>query len=213
MATRMGGWGWRRAARAVVWVGIGLFSLHGCAATPRKFVSLGTPVAGRPRLALLPLENLSGRPEAGDLLTRMLFVELVRSGGCELVESGNVDTALDALHVRATGSLSSEQLRGLGDKLGVRFVLTGSVLESGTVRTPEGEVPSVGVALKLLEVRSARVAWAGMRFRSGEDKETVFGWGRQRDAERLAAELVAEVLADFRIVEPDTVIAREGKTP
>jgi hypothetical protein len=35
-------------------------------------------------------------------------------------------------------------------------------------------------------------------FRSGEDRETVFGWGRVNSTERLVEELATELLRDFR---------------
>ncbi|MEK7329659.1 MAG: hypothetical protein AAB113_02545 [Candidatus Eisenbacteria bacterium] len=187
--------GWTR------WVagGVGLaLLLAGCAAT-RPAPPVAAPGAPLPRVALLPLEDLSGRVDAGDIFTRILFVELVRTGACEVVESGIVEAAAETLHIRSTGSLARDDLHALGERLGVRYVMLGSLLESAAVKTAEGEVPSVGVTLKLLDAASARVVWAAVRFRSGEDRETVFGWGRRRDRAKLAAELAAEILKDFRI--------------
>jgi hypothetical protein len=66
------------------------------------------------------------------------------------------------------------------------------------VQTGEGPVPSVGASLRLVQAASGRVWWAGVHFRSGEDKESVFGWGRVRSPERLVSELAAEMLRDFR---------------
>ena len=65
-------------------------------------------------------------------------------------------------------------------------------------------MPSVGLTLRMVEAKSARIVWAGMRFRSGDDNETVFGWGRIRSAERLAEEAVAELLKEFHEVGRET---------
>jgi TolB-like protein len=153
----------------------------------------------RPRLALVPLENLTGRGDAGEGFSRILFVELVRKGTFEVVDLGDVETAMDSLRIRPTASLSGPQRQALGDRLSVAYVMVGSLLESGSVRTPDGDVPSASVALKLLEVGSGRVAWARMAVRSGDDHESVFGWGRQLSPQKLAAALAVEALADLRV--------------
>jgi TolB-like protein len=163
-------------------------------------------------VALLPLENLTGKSDAADALTRMLFVELVRSGKCEMVESGIVDTALVALRIRETASLTAAQMKTLGETLNVTYLIMGTALESGAAHTPDGDVPSVGVALKLLDVRDARVLWADMRFRTGDDKESVFGWGREANGQRLAASMVGELLKGFHIPQASPPKAETGGT-
>lgn len=190
--------------------GLGLALLvAGCAAT-RPAVVPPRPPGPLPRVALLPLEDLSGRADAGTVFGRILFVELVRTGACEVIESGLVEAAAESLRIRNAGSLAHEDVRALGDRLDARFLLLGSLLESGTVRTQAGDVPSVGIALKLLDAGTARVLWAAARFRTGEDRETVFGWGRQHDRQQLAADLAADVLKDFRIPAADSAATIPG---
>lgn len=193
-----GGWGAGRGA------GLGLrlaacacFILAGCASTPLRMKVHGAPLQGHPRVALLPLENLSVRPEAGLLVTRVVFAQLVRTGTCDVVESGEVDAALQDLRIINSGSLSNDQLQGIAGKLKVDLVLLGSLLEYGTTHATGGDIPSVGVALKLLDSRTGKVVWAAMDVRSGDDQETVFGWGRRREIEQLTAELTASLLEDF----------------
>jgi TolB-like protein len=155
-------------------------------------------LSAHPRVAVLPLENLTGQAEASERLTQTFFTQLAATGCCELVEPGQVESALDSLGVRSTGGLAGEPLRALAGRLGASHVLLGSVIESGRLRTPEGDVPSVGVALRLLDASSGRVLWAASRVRTGDDRESLFGWGRERDPERLSASLAAEMLRGFR---------------
>jgi len=115
-----------------------------------------------------------------------------------MVDPAEVDAAMDSLRIRATGSMTIGQLRVMADTLHVAYILLGSVLESGTVETPDGPVPSVGATLRVVEAATGRVWWAGVHFRSGEDRETVFGWGRVRSPERLTVELAQDMLQDFR---------------
>lgn len=171
----------------------------GCAAgTQTRAPASLPPVADRPRVALMPLENLSGQADAGEIFSRILFVELVGTECCDVVETGQVEAALDSMGLRTTGALTRADLDELRTRLGVRYTLLGSVLESGTARTPEGDVPSVSITLKLLETETGRVVWATGGFRTGDDREKAFGLGRERNRERLTASLAAELLAPFR---------------
>jgi hypothetical protein len=160
---------------------------------------------------VLPLEDLSGQVGSAEKLTRIVFTELVSRGGWEVTDPGQVDGAIVAARIRSTGSLSREQVRIVSDTLGVRWLLTGAALEFGHVRTPDGEVPSVGLSLRLIDGRSGKVMWADQRFHSGDDHETVFGMGRQSDPQALAQVTVAELLAGLRAPTPDSTTATGGR--
>ena len=171
------------------------------------------PAAGpRQRVAVLPIEDLSGQSGAADRMTRVLFTVLVQTGAYDVVEPGTVDMALSDARVRSTGMLSREQVQMLSTALETRWLLTGSALEFGHVRTPDGEVPSVGIALRLIDGHSGRVCWADQRYRNGDDRETVFGWGHENDADRLAQHTMTELLQGMRIpAGGDSTTTREAK--
>lgn len=192
-----------------------LFALLVTAGTPAVRRSTGGTVPpGRPRAALMPFENLAGREEQSHLFTRIFFAQLVASGALEMVEPAQVEAAMDSLGVRASGSMTMGEVRAMADTLHAPYLLLGSVLESGTVQGASGPVPSVGATLRLVEAASGRVPWAGVHFRSGEDKETVFGWGRVRSSERLILELASDMLRDFRDAGArERPAARTEKTP
>jgi hypothetical protein len=115
-----------------------------------------------------------------------------------MVEPGRVDEMMDSLSIRSGGSLTPAQIQALADSLRAPYVLMGSVLESGKLSTGSGDVPAVGATLRLVEAATGRVVWAGVHFRTGEDRETVFGWGRQLSLERLVSDLATDMLRDFR---------------
>jgi hypothetical protein len=105
---------------------------------------------------------------------------------------------MDSLGVRSAASMTPAQVKAMADTIGVSYLLFGSVLESGTIQNDNVAIPSAGATLRLVEAASGRVLWAGVHFRSGEDKETVFGWGRVMSMERLVSELASDMLRDFR---------------
>jgi TolB-like protein len=194
---------------AGVCVALACAALPGCGGGARQMAWRGSPLSGHPRVALLPLDDLSGRAEAGAALTQILFVQLVRTGTCDVVESGSVGSALDSLRILKTTELTSDQVQALGRQLGADMLLTGTVLESSVEKTPDGDVPSVGVALKLIDARTAKVAWAALDTRSGDDHETVFGWGVQRNYQKLAEAMAVDLFKDFPAV---AARAPAGKT-
>jgi TolB-like protein len=191
-ATRTG------AERGTV-VGAALLVLLLCTAGAPVHHSVGGKVpSDHPRVALMPFENLAGREEQSQLFTKVFFAGVVASGAFEMVDPSQVDVAMDSLGVRASGSMTPAEIRTMADTLHVRYLLLGSVLESGTVTSDDGPLPAVGAALRLVEASSGRVVWAGVHFRSGDDHETVFGWGRVKSLEKLVNQMATEMLADFR---------------
>ncbi len=173
-------------------------ALIGCGGTGPRESAGGVIPPDHPRAALLPFENLAGREELGALYTKVFFAQIASSGALDMIEPGRVDVALDSLGLRPGETPTPGQLRALGDTLGAPYLLLGSILESGRIQTAGGEVPAQGATLRLVEAATGRVLWAGVHFRSGEDRETVFGWGRETSAERLVSKLAFDMLHDFR---------------
>jgi hypothetical protein len=170
----------------------------GCAASeprPQPVVS-GAPL---PRLAFLPLENLSADATAGDKLTRLFAAVAAGTGTCEIVEAGEVDAAYREMRIRATGMLTRDQATQVARRLDARWLMTGSILEYGTVRTSDGTLPSVGVTLRVLDGRNARVVWSAMDVATGDDRETIFGWGREASLDKLAEQTAHKLLDKLRL--------------
>lgn len=189
----------RRLTRAGRLAALLAIAIAGCAAATRPPMPVpATVFSGRPLVVMLPLANLSGRPEQSDLVSRVFQAELTRIGRFDVVDYGEAEALAAAMRLRDTGSPTTAQVRTLRDSTGAGYVLAGTVLESGTVRTPEGDVPSIGVALRLIDTANGRAVWADSRFRTGQDDETVFGWGRESSLSRLTSRLAAEMLESFR---------------
>jgi TolB-like protein len=188
-----------RGRRALAWSGALLLAALTTGGGPPVRHSVGGAIPpDHPATALMPFENLAGREEQSQIFTRVFFAQLVASGALDMIEPVRVEEAMDSLSVRAAASMTPAQVKAMGERLGVRCLMIGSVLESGSVKSDGGEVPTVGATLRMVEAASGRVLWAGVHFRSGEDRETVFGWGRVKSTERLISELASEMLKDFR---------------
>jgi adenylate cyclase len=97
-----------------------------------------------PAIAVLPFENMSGDPEQdyfSDGITEDLITDLSRISGLFVIARSTVFTYKD----RAV------TVRQVGDELGVRYVLEGSVRKSGN---------RVRINAQLIDVRSEQHLWA-----------------------------------------------------
>lgn len=158
--------------------------------------------SGLPRVALLPLENLSTRNDAGDRLSRVFVGVLGETRVCHTVQPGDVDQVFMELRIRDANGVTRERVPEVARRLDAQWLLAGTILEYGSVRTADGEVPSVGVTLRLLDARDGRTAWSAMRVITGDDHEGLFGMGRVRSLDQLSERLARTLLADFRLPSP-----------
>jgi len=201
------------ARRLGAGLALGLLALGGCAAHARA--PEPTALAARTPLVLLPLENLSGRAEYGERFTRLAWSVVGASGRFDLVDPGQVDAVLVEFRIRSSGAVTREQILKLASRLNVRWVLAGSLLECGTVRTPDGDAPTFSLALRLIDGHTGKVVWTDLRARSGEDREIVFGWGREQSLDRLAEVTTRELVNALRVPDaaevPDTLTTSESK--
>jgi hypothetical protein len=172
--------------------------LAGCAASvpPPPPVGAASALA---RVALLPLENLSARPDASERLSRVFVAVLGETRACQPVLPGDVERVFTDLRIRDVNGVTRALVPQVAAALDARWLLAGTILEYGPIRTPEGEVPSVGVSLRLLDARDGSTAWSAMRVRTGEDHEKLFGFGRVRSLDQLSERLARELLAAFRL--------------
>lgn len=180
----------------------------GCAAH-RVTAQPGGP---RPTVVMLPLENLSGRSEYGDRFSRLVWSLLGGTGRFDVVDPGQVDAMLVEMRIRSAGSLTTEQVLKTAGRLNARWVIAGTILESSVVRTADGDMPAFGLALRVLDGQTGKVVWTDLRARTGQDRETIFGWGREENLDRLAESTARDLIRHLQTPEiPDTSVHTEGR--
>ncbi len=181
----------------------------GCAGTlpPPPAVGVSSTL---PRVALLPLENLTARTDASDRMSRVLTGVLGETGTCQAVPPGDIEQVLTTLRIRDANGVTRDRVREVAGQLDAEWLMAGSILEYGSIRSPEGDVPSVGLTLRLIDGRNGRTAWSAMRVRTGEDHEKIFGFGRVRSLDQLTERLAREILAGFRLPAPGDTLPNPG---
>ena len=90
-----------------------------------------------PTVAVLNFEARSRQAEnekVGKSVSELLFVQLLEGGSVDLVERAELDKALDELHLSAVGMTTPESQLKLGQLIGAKILITGSVFEVGKKR-------------------------------------------------------------------------------
>jgi len=168
-----------------------------CGPAPRTYMSADITGLKGFRVALLPLDNLSGVDGASVKVDEILLVELLHLGLFDVVDPGEVEKVLMEMRIRRTSELSREDIDALSEKLDIRAFLAGSVLEYGTKESRSSggaQVPTVSVVIRMIETASGRILWAASHSRTGDDAEKVFGVGRVRNQSKLSEALIHDML-------------------
>jgi hypothetical protein len=147
-------------------------------------------VSAAERWALLPIENLSSTPLAGNQ-ARSLVETHLRSRGIrnlEIFEVGPEQTLMALLD--EAGQIASAKQWAIDN--GFRFGITGNVQEWEYKNGLDNE-PSVGMTLKFIDLQSDQVMWVASASRTG--------WGYQ-NLSSVASKTIGDLLAEVRFKQP-----------
>ncbi len=129
---------------------------------PRRFVHPEADVSYYERLGLLSFENLATDRVAGEKVTNAFLTELLISKRFEVVEPGRVNRASRELGLPSPligGELTPEEVKELGEQLGVEALLRGVVREYEMVRIGQTQYPLVTLDIELLDVATGTTVW------------------------------------------------------
>lgn len=161
----------------------------------RDFVADMTDFSAVESVAILPLDNWTNRPNAGEITAQLLASEFYSQGLFQLAPESSVAAALGQMSDGTAGGGSPfPDPKALADKLDVDAVLTGSVSEYGYKHTLKEE-PAVGFNVRLIRRSDGRVIWSSSQSEVGDGKraESV-----NQLAQRVIQRMVAPLAAQFR---------------
>lgn len=170
-----------------------------CPKLPRIYVRPGSGLSDLKKIAVLPLDNLSGEEAAGEQMTEIFVMELMRAGRFDVAEPGRVKKAMKERRIRTTRDMDLEAAKWLGENLDLNLILVGSVLEFRVQEYQNKRVPVVTVILRLVQANTGTTLWATYASRKGDDRETLFGWGRITSLSQLAKEVASEMVSTLRV--------------
>jgi len=154
------------AARAIAllpWLLLG--GCTGEQGVARDWVHSPAAVRADLTVAVLPFENLSAYPNAGQVVAELLSTELYARGLFRVLEASELRGRLAARKLDPD-TIARTAAAEVAAALGVDAVLTGSVSEFGYQHGLKEE-PTVGINLRLITLDDADVVWAASHADAG----------------------------------------------
>lgn len=174
---------------------------------PKKSAERGKPWGGkepatfvsrdfggeRPRIAVLPLQNLTEARAAAAVLGEILPLRL--SDRFDVIEAADVRRALVDARIRSLRGLEPAALRALGKQLRTSLFLEGTVYRYRDIipGNMDGN-PELEVQLTLTDVDREKVVWTAAQTRKGTDYRRLLQLGAISNVVTLADQLFSEML-------------------
>ncbi len=169
---------------------VGLVLLAGCAAGVAPKGGMLAP--GRDRIAVFPIENLTGVKAPVDELRRAL-IESLKKRGLVVLEEDRLEEVMAAHRVRYTGGVDGDTARVFGEEAGVGAVLL-TALELYDPKTP----PKLALVCRLVTAQNPPVVvWMDGVGLSGDQSPGLLGLGVVEDPERLRDKTVGIITASL----------------
>jgi TolB-like protein len=149
-------------------------------------------------IAVLPLENLSGRENAAEKLTDYLVLSLLSQKDLVVTEFGKTYEQMRKHRVRSAAFLTDEQIDSLASGLGIRYLVAGAVLEFNELDNQYlGKIPQLSLNVRVIDCQSKRTIWSSAVNARGDQSEVVFGIGAVRSKDELAQKVAAQTAAQI----------------
>ncbi len=149
-------------------------------------------------IAVLPLENLSGRENAAEKLTDYLVLSLQSARNLKVAEFGQTYEQMRKSRVRSSAFLTSDQIDSLAAGLGIAYLVVGSVLEfNETDNQYLGKIPQLSMNVRVISCASKKTIWSSAINARGDQRELVFGIGAVRSKDELAQKVIDQATSQI----------------
>lgn len=121
--------------------------------------SMATAASGKTRMAVIDFEQKGSQEfkgkQVGEMVAEWLITSLVNTGRFEVVERAQLQKILQEQQLGVTGMISQETAAKVGELLGVKVIITGSVIQLGNNYDVNARLISVedGSILKAERIR------------------------------------------------------------
>lgn len=171
--------------------------VSGCGHTlERDYVESKSVISEIKSVAVIPFENLTKFPDAGEIVAELFTTELYQSTHFKILDRNQAKRIMREKKITPPQVIDRRFAQKIGKVLEVDGVFIGSVSEywyrlETKRRRPAGEEPAVGVNARLIDVASGDVVWASSHSRSSHDVMTA-----DRDHINRVAQIVVANMVD-----------------
>lgn len=161
-------------------------ALSSCKTLPKAYIRPGSNLNQINRLAVMPFENLTNDRFAAKKVQNLMVMELLHTGQFDVIEPGEVVKAVRTDSV-SINSLSIDEIKSIGQQLGVPAIMAGSVNAYGVTRGVTISYPEVTISCLILDTATGNII-ASSEYTSGG---TSF-WSRHLKAEGATLDETAQ---------------------
>ena len=171
-------------------------SLAACGPHMATTVRVEERIPAGATIAVLPLENLSGRENASEKITDYLMLSLQSVKDLSVAEFGKTYEQMRKSRVRSAAFLTDAQIDSLATGLGITYLVVGSVLEfSESDNQYLGKIPQLSMNVRVINCATKQTIWSSAINARGDQGEFVFGIGAVRSKDELAQKVVEQTAA------------------
>jgi polysaccharide biosynthesis protein PelC len=171
--------------------------VSGCGHTlERNYVQSESSIGEIKSVAVMPFENLTKFPDAGEIVSELFTSELYQSTHFKIMDRNQAKRMMREKKITPPQVIDRRFAQNIGKVLEVDGVFIGSVSEywyrlEKKKRQQAGEEPAVGINARLIDVSSGDVVWASSHSRSSHDVLTA-----DRDHINRVAQIVVANMVD-----------------
>ena len=174
----------------------------GCAsaAAPRYYVNPQADMTLYQKVAVLPFQNLSPQPLAGERVTRVFVTELIISDRYKVVEPAEFRTVLKDLEATPTGdgTYEPDKLKQAAVRVGATGIIRGAVTDYQLQRNGQDEFAVLSFDAELMDVETGNVVWRGSITRRGTNRIPLVGGSSSRTLGSLTQDACVELVSGLR---------------
>jgi hypothetical protein len=146
------------------------------------------------RIALIPFDNFSSTPNAGDILTNIVLSRLM-AHGYFVVEPGFVRELGLTLEVMNRGGVDRNSARSILDNFAACGVMTGTVERFSTARgAPTQAVPELALGIRAMSPQDGNLYLMEELISAGDDGQGIFQSGRVHSLVTLTNQVLTNFL-------------------
>ncbi|MCB2183803.1 MAG: hypothetical protein KQH63_17375 [Desulfobulbaceae bacterium] len=146
------------------------------------------------KVALLPFVNNTRFNQGNTIVQRIFGSELARIAGVEVVREGDVRKVYPQLRIYPNQVPDVDQIRILGSRLGVDYLILGTVSAMEENFSEQHVNPLLALNLEVHEAQSGRVMWTTYHKKEGRDYRTIMHFGLVNTVTELCRVMSQEIL-------------------
>ena len=165
----------------------------------RSRAVLYTPWNSTKKVCVLPFENISKESDADLKVMEIFLTELFSSRIFEdIVDPIQANAALLGMRIRNTNSLDKETIKALGDRLGVQYLILGTVTDYDYGKA-KGSSSQVGLSTRMIDVNTGNILWTGNCYQNGATSMgRIFGFTNGPNPSELSKAICQTIISSLK---------------